>query len=432
MPVIRIKEVEEQSFAQFDVTENTVLVPILYVRDIIRDSEGNVDYAGDVPSSKLYTNARTLSNDMATHIVYVDEVYDRSYVMAYELLLRGLNVVVKFIGYDNISLGDHISENRAYEILENALKDGAFDEFESRNIFNLKFITTGGYANCLKEYFIINDNDEPEPMTTVSYEIIRKIASSRGDAIALVEYQDFFENEEELFEKINGTSTNEIDDYFAAAFFPWIDCSSTASGQTSTVLMPASFGYLMAYASSVRNNANWFAAAGVNRGMIPNLIKPKFEVNEALMHALQGDEETNANLSITINPIYNTGAYEYRIWGNRVLAKSSNSYNDRYINFLNVRILMCDIKKQIYHSAMRVTFEPNDDIVWINFKTLTNSLLEQMKSGRGLEWYKWRKEHVTQKALIKATLTIQPIEAVESFDFTIVLTDEEATIEESV
>jgi hypothetical protein len=93
---------------------------------------------------------------------------------------------------------------------------------------------------------------------------------------------------------------------------------------------------------------------------------------------------------------------------------------------------MCDIKKQIYHSAMRVTFEPNDDIVWINFKTLTNSLLEQMKSGRGLEWYKWRKEHVTQKALIKATLTIQPIEAVESFDFTIVLTDEEATIEESV
>jgi hypothetical protein len=55
-----------------------------------------------------------------------------------------------------------------------------------------------------------------------------------------------------------------------------------------------------------------------------------------------------------------------------------------------------------------------------------------MKSGRGLEWYKWKKEVTTQKALIKATLTIQPIEAVESFDFTIVLTDEEATVEESV
>lgn len=91
---------------------------------------------------------------------------------------------------------------------------------------------------------------------------------------------------------------------------------------------------------------------------------------------------------------------------------------------------MCDIKKQIYHAAMRVTFEPNDDIVWINFKTLANTLLENMKSGRGLRWYKWKKEVVSQKALIKATLTIQPIEAVESFDFTIVLTDEDTTIEE--
>ena len=32
--------------------------------------------------------------------------------------------------------------------------------------------------------------------------------------------------------------------------------------------------------------------------------------------------------------------------------------------------------------------------------------------------------------MIKATLTIQPIEAVESFDITVVLTDQDMTVEE--
>ena len=436
MPVIRIREVEEQSFATFDVTENTVLVPMLYARDLEYNSEGEpVAYSEvDVPASKLYTNAGRLRSDMLSHVVRVDNIYDRSYVMAYELLLQGLNVVVKFIKYDNLTLGNYIEEDKAYEIIENAIiNENALDEFRSRNTYNIKFITTGGYANCLKEYSVVNEEEETtSTKTTTSYSIIRDIAAERGDAIALIEYQDYFEDEEELFNVLNKTAISVDSDYFAASFFPWIDVNSTATGSVETTLMPASFGYLMAFANSVRDNANWFAAAGVNRGFIPNLIKPRFEVNESLMHALQGDSESNTDLSIVINPIYNAGSYSYRIWGNRVFSRNNTTYEDRYINFLNVRLLMCDIKKQIYHSALRVTFEPNDDIVWINFKTLANSLLERMKSGRGLEWYKWKKEVTTQKALIKATLTIQPIEAVESFDFTIVLTDEEATVEESV
>ena len=433
MPFININEVEEQSFAAFDVTENTVLIPMLYARDVIKDSEGNEQYAEtDVPASKLYTSAKNLIADLRGHFVTVNGEYDRSYVMAYELLLQGLNVVIKPIKYDNRLIGKEIEEDKAYELLENAIiEENVLDEFESRNIFNIKFITTGGYANCMKEYYVSNE-DELEPKLATSYVKLRELAEARGDAIALIEYGDFFESEEKLFNTINNTAGDVNGDYFSAAFFPWVHMTSTATGSTSQVLMPACFAYLMAYANSVRDNANWFAAAGVNRGIIPNLIKPSFEVGEALMHVLQGDEGDLTLSSFVINPIYNAGTYGYKIWGNRVFSKNDTSYEDRYINFLNVRVLMCDIKKQIYHAAMRVTFEPNDDIVWINFKTLANTLLEKMKSGRGLRWYKWKKEVVSQKALIKATLTIQPIEAVESFEFTIVLTDEDATIEETI
>ena len=102
----------------------------------------------------------------------------------------------------------------------------------------------------------------------------------------------------------------------------------------------------------------------------------------------------------------------------------------QFINFLNVRVLICDIKKQVYHAAMRVTFEPNDDIVWINFKTLASSPLERMKSGRGISWYKWTRDYTDQKGTLKATLTIRPIEAVESFDINVYLTDEDMIIDE--
>jgi hypothetical protein len=79
---------------------------------------------------------------------------------------------------------------------------------------------------------------------------------------------------------------------------------------------------------------------------------------------------------------------------------------------------------------MRTTFEPNDDITWVNFKKLCNTLLDQMQSGRGITWYSWRKVETDKKATIKAVLSIRPIEAVEYFDITINLTDEEVEFEE--
>ena len=340
-------------------------------------------------------------------------------------------MVIKPLLYENATVGTDLSEDEAYNLVEGCINNGDLDEFKNRNLFNIKFITTGGYANCGKTYEVTVD-DEVTSKTTTSYTAIRELAEARGDAIALIEFKDFVEDETELFYMIQEQYTPDgTGDLYSAAFFPWFNFTTIANNTQSTVLMPASFGYLMAYAESVKSNANWFAAAGTVRGYIPGLVKPSFDVGEALMHTLQGDEEAGQQLNIMINPIYNAGTYGYRIWGNRVVNKTSSVLADRYMNFLNVRMLLCDIKKQIYHTAMRCTFEPNDDIVWINFKTLANSLLDRMKSGRGISWYKWTKEVADTKATIKATLTIQPIEAVESFDINIILTDEEVTIEDA-
>ena len=434
MPNINISETEAFKPLAFDITENTVLIPMLYARGV--DTVAG-DYRELKVDSKLFTDVTAFETWMsADHRVRVDNALDRSYCMAYELLLQGMNVVVKPIFYDNKTLGRSISEDDAYAAMEDAINGGALNEFEDRNIYNIKFITTGGYANCGKSYSVVveEEGQEPETITkeTSSYEKIRDLAERRGDAIALIEFKDYFNDEQELFTYLRENFKQAGSDLYAAAFFPWFKYPTSADGDIKKVNFPACFGYLLAYAYSVKSNANWFAAAGVARGLVPGLIKPSFNVGEALMHILQGDDidETAEKLNLVINPIFNAGTYGYRIWGNRVVNKASTGVDNRFMNFLNIRLLLCDIKKQIYHAAVRCTFEPNDDIVWINFKTYANSLLDRMKSGRGISWYKWTKEVADTKATIKATLTIRPIEAVESFDITVVLSDEEVEIVE--
>lgn len=223
---------------------------------------------------------------------------------------------------------------------------------------------------------------------------------------------------------------------YAAAFYPWGLYSTTSAGITTMrqATMPAGFGYLMSYGNSVKQNPDWLAASGVIRGTVPGLISTVYQVGEAAMHFLQNESSNRYGDSTTkmcINPIMQIGTYGTRVWGNRVC--KPNSVEESYFEYLNVRMLLCDIKKQLYHSSLRITFEPNDDIAWINFKKLNNTLLDQMQSGRGIEWYRWSRIIADKKATLKAVLTIKPIEALEYFDITVNLTDAgEVEVEEAL
>ena len=169
------------------------------------------------------------------------------------------------------------------------------------------------------------------------------------------------------------------------------------------------------------------AASGVTRGMVPSLVSPKEEITEGQMHYLQGDTGTiNGG---HVNPIMMVGSYGYKIWGNRTTYVDAAT--DTFFKFLNVRMLLCDINKVLYTAAVRNTFEPNDDVTWINFKAMCSGVLDRMTSGRGLMWYRWQKEKSPQKATIKAKLIIRPIEAVETFELEIFLTEDEITVKEA-
>ena len=92
-------------------------------------------------------------------------------------------------------------------------------------------------------------------------------------------------------------------------------------------------------------------------------------------------------------------------------------------HFLNIRQLCTTIKKQLYVSCRRFTFDPNSDILWINFKNSITPMLDRMKADQGIRDYRIEKIYTDKKATLKARIRIVPIEAVEDFIMEVSLED---------
>jgi len=112
----------------------------------------------------------------------------------------------------------------------------------------------------------------------------------------------------------------------------------------------------------------------------------------------------------------------YYLWGNRTAAPLDNT-GLKASHFLNIRQLCATLNKQIYATCKRFTFDPNSDVLWINFKNAIRPTLEAMKANQGIDDYNFELLPSTQKAELRARVQIVPIEAVEDFYIGVALVD---------
>lgn len=199
--------------------------------------------------------------------------------------------------------------------------------------------------------------------------------------------------------------------------------------------LKANEAYILAFLNNLNNGyAAWQAVAGATRGAIPGDYVVDGYLKESEIDNMQLRLYVDDATSIAINPIVNMNPWGMRIWGNRTCLPNRNvmgegdqpsKASDQLVasSFANVRILICDIKKALYKAARSCQFEQNSDVLWVNFTSQVNTLLEQMKQGYGIAAYKWIREESTERAKLKATLKVVPLEAVEDFDLSIELAD---------
>lgn len=188
----------------------------------------------------------------------------------------------------------------------------------------------------------------------------------------------------------------------------------------------AARSYILAYLYSIyNNNAEWLAIAGAKRGYIPG-VKSVGLLTEDQIDQMQ--KRTYDTDFLAVNPIVKVNPWGIRVWGNRT-ALPNNSVEDQAADqlvadsFANIRILICDIKKALYKASRENQFEQNTDVLWVNFKSEVNALLEEMKQSSGIAGYRWTQLPSTERAKLKATLRIIPTEPVEDFDLTLELAD---------
>ena len=299
-------------------------------------------------------------------------------------------------------------------------KAGIYENLKDKGEYNVKFLTSGGYPT-----YEFGDN--------VVVSAMFDTANNRGDCVALIDHTNNAErslndkNPTSVFFSVYNNSMNSslfANGTYGSMFTPWAKYSVPRCAVS--IELPASFGYLAALGLALQTSDNWVAIAGATRGIVPYFSSActKERLTNALADAYQNRDR------ISINPITVIKPYGNLIWGNRTLytATGTAGNNLNAWSFLNYRNMVSDIKKLVYETAKRYTFEQNSDILWINFKSSITPLLDRMKSGYGIVDYKISKGTTTEKAKLVAIITIVPIYPVEDFDITIIVEDDEVSV----
>ena len=378
-----------------------------------------IKYTGDKPSSKklFYT-----TSDESTDIKVSDGGYIQSLGSVYIKEEAGQQTVLSKI-YSQLSTVYHTE----------VMADSDIPSLNEKGEYSIKYITSGGYPNYSSNIQL--------------YTQMMKLAADRGDAVALVDAVCEKsrtlnpKNEQSLYYKLQSEGIS--NGSFGTMMFPWVNVNllntygKNQIEPKTTALMPASFAYLKCLATSLKQgNPNWLSIAGVTRGLVSNLVSDNpIETDKPVTNAIadyyqgtQPDGVAVDDFKYAINAITNIKPYGYCIWGNRTLAM--NVDGQKATNYLNIRNLVSDIKKVCYTSARRLMFEQNDDILWTKFLSYITPTLDKMNSGSGVSGYKVIKLATDEHAKLAAKIIIFPVYAVENFEITVELKDEEITVEE--
>ncbi len=346
--------------------------------------------------------------------MYEEGAPDPAYVYARELINAGLPVL-----YERLN---DAATTVTVLFIYNELCGNMWEKLKDKSEYQFKYITTGGYPNF--EY----SADVSTPGSTIAAKMI-DLANARGDACALIDHTNNSErsmvasaNTSVYYSITNTESPYKIDSEYASMFTPWFSCTQPSAGRALD--MPGSYLYLMSLAKSMRDgNANFLAVAGVNRGVVPNVVLPQTYTPLTMSIA----DSYQPKSGICINAIANVKPYGYTIWGNRTLMTVGLAGTVAK-NFLNVRNMLSDIKKVIYVSALRLMFEPNSDVLKMNFNAAIAPTLDQMVSGGALTDWSIKYNPTSDKTKLSATVNVVPIYPVEDFEIGITITNEEVTV----
>jgi hypothetical protein len=216
--------------------------------------------------------------------------------------------------------------------------------------------------NLLTAPGLIADSANYPSHTSVINTMISTV-QNRGDAMTVFDLVGYGANVLEVTSNASGYDTS-----YAATYWPWVKTIDPNTGTQvwvpSTVMIPGVYAFNDSVAEP------WFAPAGINRGVLTNVIQAERSLTQGNRDLLY---ESNVN-SIATFP--NTGVV---VFGQKTLQKKPSA-----LDRVNVRRLLIELKNYISQVADTLVFEQNNVITRNNFLSQVNPYLASVQQRQGL------------------------------------------------
>ena len=232
------------------------------------------------------------------------------------------------------------------------------------------------------------------------------ICEGRGDAIYIAE-TPFGLTAQEANAWANGSDEfaadhKAFDSSYGAMYWPWVQVSDPYTRQN--IWLPPTGTICAQYAYSDNVGQPWFAPAGLNRGILQNVLAVEYS-------ATKGERDTIYGGRNVVNPIINYRGQGIVIWGQKTMQRKATS-----LDRVNVRRLMNYLKKIISASTAYYVFEPNDEYNWNKWIDMVEPKLENIKQLRGVYEYKVEMQPTTSEIennIMPGTIYVKPTKAAE-------------------
>lgn len=206
------------------------------------------------------------------------------------------------------------------------------------------------------------------------------ILDERNDCLGIVD-PPFGLTPQEVVDWHNGTGTytgyhSAFTTNRAALYYPWVKQYDPYTKRELWLPPSAIIPAVIAYNDTV--GEQWFAPAGLQRGLVPNALAVAHVSTLGEVENYYGPLNGNA-----INPIMQFSRDGIAVYGQRTLQRFPTA-----LDRINVRRLLFFIEKSIAKVSRRLAFEQNDEILWSQFRNLIDPFMANLVGRRAIEDYR--------------------------------------------
>lgn len=227
----------------------------------------------------------------------------------------------------------------------------AIGEYSNKDRYSIDYLINGGW------------------ISSAVHAALNNLASNRRDCVAILDLP----NETDVADLVTyRKDTSNINSSFSAYYAGWIRIYDVFTAREIEV--PPSGHIAAVFAITQSQTAPWAAPAGLNRGVIPNVVGVNTTFNESQRDVLYIAQ---------INPIQNFPGEGIVVWGQKNAQIASSSTNR-----LNVRFLLNYVRVSLDRALRPFVFQSNSAFTRSSIESLITNFMEDVRNNDGVFDYR--------------------------------------------